>query len=119
LPVESLEGFKEISNGYMRHVSNWSKKWSYDQTFNVLINSSISLYYVTNFNLFFGVFAAYHAGLRSIWNNDAFVTDNTIIQSGFLPVYSQIRSHSNGSYFNFGVEIGYRLRGKQEEKTVH
>jgi hypothetical protein len=74
--------------------------------FNVLIANQISLQYITKFNMCISIFAAYHAGLRDIWHSAIYYTKeiNNNIEA-FAPIFT-----SRGSYWHFGIEIGYKFK---------
>ena len=75
---------------------------SLKHNFNVLISNKVQLQYVTKFNMAVGIFGAYHAGLRDIWecDNATFVVNNG--EKTYNPIIT-----TNGSYWSFGIELGY------------
>ncbi|MEG1556788.1 MAG: hypothetical protein RR356_08730, partial [Bacteroidales bacterium] len=81
--------------------------------FNVLFANQISLQYVTNINLCISIFGAYHAGLREIWqsNFNYNVKQTEEEWHHYNPIYT-----SRGSYWHFGIELGYKLK-KNNRKT--
>ncbi len=75
---------------------------SLKHNFNVLISNKIQLQYVTKFNMVVGIFGAYHAGLRDIWEcNDA-----TFVVNNGEKIYNPTIT-TKGSYWSFGIELGY------------
>ncbi len=77
--------------------------------FNVMLTNSVSFHYITKFNMYFGVQVAYHTGLRMLWKYNGSVVrkeDNYIINDAYS-------AQSNGSYFQFGITLGYRLEKKK------
>ena len=73
------------------------------QRFNILLSNRISLQYFTKFNMGISLYAAYNSGLFSIWESYAYASYHNnakVFQSTLL---------SRGSYWNFGIELGYKL----------
>ncbi|MDR2979330.1 MAG: hypothetical protein LBV02_02645, partial [Bacteroidales bacterium] len=69
--------------------------------FNVLLSNQIALEYKTKKNFCFSLFAAYHAGLREVWHGLAVIHYN---EEETL----NVQLFSRGSYWHFGIELGYR-----------
>lgn len=76
--------------------------------FNILITNKIKLQYITKFNMVVGIFGAYHAGLRDVWecDNATFVINHG--EKTYNPVIM-----TKGSYWSFGIELGYMFQGKK------
>jgi hypothetical protein len=83
--------------------------------FNVFVSSKITLQYLTKFNMGIALFGAYHFGLLKVckyaygyfnWNKGKEVLDTQIL--------------SNGSYWQFGIELGYMFgRRRETPKLSH
>ncbi|MCL2291140.1 MAG: hypothetical protein FWC34_10665 [Bacteroidetes bacterium] len=80
------------------------------QQFNILLSNKVSLQYFTKFNMGISLYAAYYSGLFSIWESYAYANyhDVKIFHNTLL---------SRGSYWNFGIELGYKLEKNREKKT--
>jgi hypothetical protein len=77
---------------------------------NLLLTNSISLQCFIKQNFGISIFGAYHAGLFPVSNN-AVIYKTTILGS----TYSYWDNlYSQGSYFEFGIELGYKLPKKNE-----
>ena len=88
-----------------------SEEGALKQHFNILFANKISLQYFTKFNMGISLYAAYHAGLLQVWESFASVSyygGVKKIQSTFL---------SRGSFWNFGIELGYKLDKKQRKSA--
>jgi hypothetical protein len=94
-----------------------SYRWYFDfeepveNSFNIFVSSKITLQYLTRFNMGIALFGGYHIGLLKVckyaygyvdWNNGKEILDTQIL--------------SNGSYWQFGIELGYKF-GKKKEKS--
>lgn len=75
--------------------------------FNVLLSNTLTLYYMTKSNVYVGLFGAYHAGMRDALQAQVFYQEGT----AEMTTYHMIAS--KGSFWNFGLEIGYRLTKKK------
>ncbi|MDR1346529.1 MAG: hypothetical protein LBK03_07515 [Bacteroidales bacterium] len=102
------EGTEAHENQSMSNIINFEAP--IETHFNVLISNKISLQYFTKFGMGISIFGAYHAGLMRVWqnayghfdwNNGEEVLDTKIM--------------SNGSYWQFGIELGYKF-GKKKKK---
>jgi hypothetical protein len=78
--------------------------------FNILLTNRASLQYFTKFNMGISVYGAYHAGFMQVWNSMELIPYHEIYQ---YPV----RLLSRGSFWNFGIELGYKFSSKKEKKT--
>ncbi len=56
---------------------------------------------------------AYHAGLRSLWKFEGILIEKETSWTDYHAYYAQ----SNGSYFQFGLTLGYRLDMKRIKKS--
>jgi len=81
----------------------------FTRQFNILLSYQIGLQYITKTNVSIGLFAAYHAGLRDVWHSTIHCTKtvNGNVVETFAPLFT-----SRGSYWHFGIEIGYKFRKK-------
>ncbi len=75
---------------------------SLKNNFNVLISNKVQLQYVTKFNMVVGLFGAYHAGLRDMWECDNATFSINYGEKIYTPTIT-----TNGSYWSFGIELGY------------
>jgi len=80
------------------------------QRFNILLSNKLSMQYFTKFNMGISLFVSYHSGLFKIWESSA------------LTVYSDTHyrkssTTSRGSYWIFGLELGYKLKKKPKNDT--
>jgi hypothetical protein len=106
-----LNGYDSLSDGQQirRNITFESPVITH---FNILLSNRISLQYFTKFGMGISIFGAYHAGLMPIWQTayGHFDWNNgtEILDTKFL---------SNGSYWQFGIELGYRFGGKKKEST--
>ena len=98
--------------------------------FNILLSNRIVLQYYTKFNMSIAIFGAYHAGLRKTWENASahFEWKNENDPAWLFEddhyhhlIWGQGREIldtkllSNGSYWQFGIELGYKF-GKKKTK---
>ena len=87
---------------------------------NLLISNTISLQYTTKSNMYFSIFMSYHAGLFDVHKSDVYITNRKSSQEGgcFYEGYD-FHTHSalttKGSYFEFGIELGYMWKKKKLE----
>jgi hypothetical protein len=104
---------------------------SIETRFNILLSNKISLQYYTKSNMNIAIFGAYHAGLRQVWKDavghfewksEDDPEEWQIDERGNI-VWNQgseifdTKFNSNGSYWQFGIELGYRFGGKKKEST--
>jgi len=95
---------------------DWEGDYLYYQTclkrqFNILLSNKISLQYFTKFNMGIGVYGAYYSGMFQVWESVRHLYldyDHT----GTYPVTFL----SRGSYWNFGIELGYKLDKNKVKK---
>ncbi len=92
-----------IENDYYYYTTTWNKM----HRFNVLVSNTMSLYYVTKFNMIVGLSVGYHAGLRTVWENHSFLVEKNA--SDEMGTVSQPINICKGSYLKFGITLGYRL----------
>ena len=87
--------------------------------FNLMVSNRISLQYFTKFNMGIGIYAAYHSGLFNIWNSYEDFGYYHIDISGTHGEYKMFEStfKSDGSFWNFGLELGYKLERSKEKKS--
>lgn len=79
----------------------------YKAKFNVLLLNQLSLEYLTKKNFSVSLFAAYHTGLREV-RDDACLVNFSETEQMVVQIFSR------GSYWHFGLELGYRF-GKKEK----
>ena len=83
---------------------------------NLLVSNTISLQYLIKRNLYFSFFMSYHAGLLNVYQSDVYIanrrTNETIFYDGH-DTYLNSAVTTKGSYFEFGIELGY-LWGRKE-----
>lgn len=89
----------------------WSER-SLQKRFNVMFANRVSLQYFTKFNMGISVYASYYSGLRQVWESTLHYTydfGETINKNIYL---------SHGSYWNFGIELGFKIGNKEERKAA-
>ncbi|MCL2435642.1 MAG: hypothetical protein FWD09_05845 [Lentimicrobiaceae bacterium] len=87
--------------------------------FNLMFSNRVSLQYFTKFNMGIGIYAAYHSGLLNVWDSyEDFGYYHTDI-SGTYGEEKMFQStlKSDGSFWNFGLELGYKLERNKEKKS--
>ena len=80
---------------------------------NLLVSNTISLQYVTKPNIYFAFFASYHIGLLNVYQSDVYIVNrrsNEIYYYSGHDEYINSSVTTKGSYFEFGVELGYQLK---------
>ncbi len=82
------------------------------EKFNILLCNKLSIYYITKFNMFVGAHISYNTGLRQIWDVHAQLDVNSGSAQG---QGYDVAITSKGSYFQFGLTIGYRLEKKEKK----
>lgn len=98
-----------IENDYYYYTTMWGNM----HRFNILISNSLSLYYVTKFNMNVGLLIGYHAGLRTVWENSATLVEREAINE--MGSESHIINISKGSYLHCGITLGYRFSLKNKK----
>jgi len=78
--------------------------------FNILLSNKVSLQYFTKFNLGIGVYGAFNTGMFQVWESVRHLYLD-YEQTGTYP----ITFLSRGSYWNFGIELGYKFSKKQKK----
>lgn len=76
--------------------------------FNFMLSNSLSFQYFTKHNIGISVFAAYHTGLLQVTNTYITFKENKYIITDVLA--------TRGSYFEFGLELGYRYKRLSPKK---
>jgi len=84
---------------------------SLKQPFNILLSNKVSLQYFTKFNMGISLYAAYYSGLFQVWESFASVS----YYDGLKAFESTLLSR--GSYWNFGLELGYKLVKDREKSS--
>ena len=77
---------------------------------NLLVSNTISLQYVAKPNVYFSVFVSYHAGLLKTYQNNIYLANrrsNDVFYYDGHDVYVNSTATTKGSYFEFGIELGY------------
>jgi hypothetical protein len=80
--------------------------------FNVMFANRFSIQYFTKYNMGISLYASYYSGLRQVWESHLHYTydsGQTFHKNTFL---------SRGSYWNFGIELGFKLTGNKEERKL-
>jgi hypothetical protein len=119
--------FDPINVDYMPYSYNTDKPWDgwlivgdlaywpeskLQKQFNIMFANRVSIQYFTKFNMGISVYASYYSGLRQVWENALHYTydfGETIHKNVYL---------SRGSFWNFGIELGYKLTGNKEERKL-
>ena len=86
------------------------KKSCLKRQFNILLANKVSLQYFTKFNMGIGVYGAYYSGLFQVWESVEYFYYQ---QTEIYPVTFL----SRGSYWNFGIELGYKLEKNRERNS--
>ena len=85
---------------------------------NLLVSNTISLQYITKPRYYFSFFVSYHAGLLKVYQSDVYIANRRSSESVFYDghdIYLNSAVTSKGSYFEFGIELGYMWNGKKEK----
>ena len=86
---------------------------------NLQISNAVSLLYSTKFNMYFSIFAACHAGLLRVYQTEIYLVNRKSREGNdfydgqdyYMPFTPAIR----GSYLEFGIELGYTWKKKQDK----
>lgn len=79
------------------------------QRFNILISNSITLSYITKRNINYSLFCTYNSGLFDMWHEKVRLEIDNASE-----IYEPTIT-SRGSYWNFGIGIGYVFKSKKKE----
>jgi hypothetical protein len=83
---------------------------------NLLVSNTISLQYTLKSNVYLSIFASYHAGLFDVYNSDLYIVNRKSSESTFFydgqDYYISSPVATKGSYFEFGIELGYVWKKK-------
>ena len=80
--------------------------------FNIMFANKVSIQYFTKFNMGISLYASYYSGLRQVWESVLHYTydfGKTMNKNTYL---------SRGSFWNFGIELGFKLTGNKEERKT-
>jgi hypothetical protein len=119
--------------GYTGSVAEWTylSENARIPHFNILISNKVVLQYYTKFNMGIAIFGAYHAGLIPVWQGisghfewkseddpEEWQMDErgNVLWNQGSEIFDT-KFNSNGSYWQFGIELGYRFGGKKKEST--
>ena len=80
--------------------------------FNVMFANRFSIQYFTKYNMGISLYASYYSGLRQVWESHLHYT----YDSG--KTFHKNTYISRGSYWNFGIELGFKLTGNKEERKL-
>jgi len=83
---------------------------------NIMLVNTIAFQYFTKFNLGISIFTSYHTGLLPVTYEIAVVYPKNMPTFGFLPdnyLYYTYPYSTRGSYWEFGLELGYRFKKKK------
>jgi hypothetical protein len=84
---------------------------------NLHVSNAISLQYITKYNVYFSIFAAYHVGLFKTYESDVYLTNRRSNESPFYnghDTYMYASVIPKGYYFEFGIELGYMWYNKKD-----
>jgi hypothetical protein len=98
-PNETYEG---MWWNYIGNLSYWQEN-TLQKRFNIMFANRVSLQYFTKFNMGISLYASYYSGLRQVWEGIFHYTydfGETINKNVYL---------SRGSYWNFGLELGFKI----------
>ena len=88
---------------------------------NLLVSNTISLQYITKPNFYFSIFASYHAGLINVYQSDVYLANRRSNENDFYnghDSYLNSAITTKGSYFEFGIELGYMWDKKGGNKDL-
>jgi hypothetical protein len=77
---------------------------------NLHISNAVNLQYITKYNFYFSIFAAYHIGLFETYQSDVYLANRRSNESSFYDGYDTYMYASvipKAYYFEFGIELGY------------
>ena len=80
--------------------------------FNVMFANRVSIQYFTKSNMGISLYASYYSGLRQVWESTFHYTydfGETIHKNTYI---------SHGSYWNFGIELGFKLPANKAERKL-
>ena len=103
-PNEPFRGW-----GLVGDISFWSEN-KLQKRFNIMLANRVSIQYFTKFNMGISLYASYYSGLFQVWESFFHYTydfGETIHKNIYL---------SRGSFWNFGIELGFKLTGNKEER---
>jgi len=86
---------------------------------NLLFSNAVSLQYTTKFNMYISIFASYHAGLFDVYQSEVYLANRKSSESFFYggeDFYIAAPLTTKGSYFEFGIELGYTWKKKAIDK---
>ena len=92
-------------------ISFWSEN-KLQKRFNIMLANKVSIQYFTKFNMGISLYAAYYSGLRQVWESYLHYTYD------FGETFHKNIYLSRGSYWNFGIELGFKLIGSKEERRL-
>jgi hypothetical protein len=84
---------------------------------NLLVSNTISLQYITKPRIYFSFFISYHAGLLNVYQSDVYIANRKSSESDFYnghDTYINSSVTTRGSYFEFGIELGYMWSKNKE-----
>lgn len=80
-----------------------------EKSCNILVSNKIAIQYFTKFNMGIALFGGYHIGLLKVWKHAYgyfnWHSGQEVLDTQFL---------SNGSYWQFGIELGYKFVKKKK-----
>jgi hypothetical protein len=80
--------------------------------FNIMFANTVSIQYFTKFNMGISLYASYYSGLFQVWESTFHYTydlGKTFHKNLYL---------SRGSYWNFGIELGFKFAKNKEERRA-
>ena len=78
------------------------------QRFNILLFNKLTLQYFTKFNMGISLYVSYNSGLFQVWESKYHFSYD------FGKNIDKVIFLSRGSYWNFGIELGYKLEKKKD-----
>jgi len=96
--------FVEPASTHIFNIKN-----SLHQNYNIGLLNKIEASYTTNSNLYFSIYGSFNSGLFDIWHESARFSENY-----GADIYEPIIT-SRGSYWNFGIGIGYIFKTKEKQ----
>ena len=80
--------------------------------FNIMLANRVSIQYFTKYNMGISLYASYYSGLFQVWESALHYTYD------LGETFHKNLYFSRGSYWNFGIELGFKLIGSKEERKL-
>ena len=97
--------------GLVGDISFWPEN-KLQRRFNMMLANRVSIQYFAKFNMGISLYASYYSGLFQVWESALHYTYD------FGETFHKNLYLSRGSYWNFGIELGFKLTGSKEERKL-